>query len=567
MTENELLRVINFLERVRAPFQTLVPIAREDPVWNILLFLMKQHLTGVPVTISALCSVANVPYATAMRLVHSLIDDGQILKKQRGAKGRRFDLAPSEALTQSFVAYARRIKSLLADTFGLRAKTDDEESFYFGGSYFAAQIIPPPRLIEALFRGKRELKFLLNDDNYFASMANMWADYRNNMSSRKHFTLKKLPALHAAILDNGKQSQSSYDIVAINAPWLGEAVKADLFRPLDELIGQSAISPLDFHPSVWAMGSWRGQQYGVPIYCTIELLAARSDLFERDKYDYPTTFDETVEAARHYHNPGKERYGIAWNGGRGMPIASTFMFLMSCCGESILSIPKAGSFFTVDSLRGEQLRPKILSKAGLQVLDYLHQLIPYSPPNILDMDWDKRTTVFLEGHAAMAYCWTVRAARFETDVNSAVKRKVTYLQQPRGPGGASNNPIGGFLLCVPFNLPDERAELAFQAIAWMTSPEAMKASVKNGFPVAPRFSVGADPEAANTSPIVTVVDRLARRNLLKSWPRPPVPEYRQLEAIIGNEIHRALAGEVTDREALTRAQSEADAVMRAAGYY
>lgn len=78
----------------------------------------------------------------------------------------------------------------------------------------------------------------------------MWADYRNNMSSRKYFTLKKLPSLHAVILDNGKQRQSSYDIVAINAPWLGEAVKTDLFRPLDELIWQSAISPLDFHPSV-----------------------------------------------------------------------------------------------------------------------------------------------------------------------------------------------------------------------------------------------------------------------------------------------------------------------------
>jgi len=29
----------------------------------------------------------------------------------------------------------------------------------------------------------------------------------------------------------------------------------------------------------------------------------------------------------------------------------------------------------------------------------------------------------------------------------------------------------------------------------MTSPEAMKANVQNGFPVAPRFSVSADPEA------------------------------------------------------------------------
>ena len=315
------------------------------------------------------------------------------------------------------------------------------------------------------------------------------------------------------------------------------------------------------------MGNWRGRQFGVPIYCTIELLAARTDLFERDKRDYPTTFEETVEAARHYHKPGKGFYGIAWNGGRGMPIASTFMFLMACCGESILSLPKTGSFATVDAAQGEQLRPRVLSDAGLRVLDYLHQLVPYSPPNILDMDWDRRTTAFLEGHTAMAYCWTVRAARFETDVNSAVKRKVAYLQQPRGPGGASVNPIGGFLLCIPRNLPEERVELAFEAIAWMTSPEAMKANVRNGFPVAPRFSVSADPEAAATSPIVSVVDRLAKRNLLKSWPRPPVPEYRAIEAILGEEIHKALRKEVSDKTALSRAQELIDALMHGAGYY
>ena len=101
----------------------------------------------------------------------------------------------------------------------------------------------------------------------------------------------------------------------------------------------------------------------------------------------------------------------------------------------------------------------------------------------------------------------------------------------------------------------------------MTSPEAMKANVQNGFPVAPRFSVSADPEAAATSPIVSVVDRLAKQNLLKGWPRPPVPEYLSLEAVLGEEIHRALRGEVSDRTALKNAQVEADKVMRAAGYY
>jgi len=567
MTDHELLRIITFLERVRLPFQELVPIAEEDATWNMLLYLVRNHLAGTPVAISTLASVAQVPHATAMRRIHALLESGDIVKKNASDTGKRFLLLPSRPLLESFIQYARKIKFLLAETFGLRAKTDSDEDFYFGGSYFAAQIIPPPQLIESLFRGRREIKFLLNDDNYFLSMRNMWADFRNNMASRRNFDLRKLPQLHDCLIENSRREVSEYDIVAVNAPWLGEAVKKNLVIPLDSHINAATVSPLDFHPSVWSMGTWRGRQFGIPIYCTIELLAARSDLFGRDGVDYPNTFEKTVAAAKHFHAPAKDRFGIAWNGGRGMPIASTFMFLMGCCGESILRIPKASLAMGVDEARGEQLRPQIQSEAGLRVLDYLHKLKEVSPPDILEMDWDRRTTSFLSGQTALAYCWTVRAARFETDVNSAVKRRVSYLPQPRGPGGASNNPIGGFLLCIPSNLPPERIELAFEAIAWMTSPEAMKANVQNGFPVAPRFSVSADPEAAATSPIVSVVDKLAKLGMLKAWPRPPVPEYLALEAILGEEIHRALRREVGDPEALRSAQAQVDHVMHAAGYY
>jgi hypothetical protein len=38
----------------------------------------------------------------------------------------------------------------------------------------------------------------------------------------------------------------------------------------------------------------------------------------------------------------------------------------------------------------------------------------------------------------------------------AVKRKATYLPKPRGSSGASNNPIGGFRLGAPSNLPADR---------------------------------------------------------------------------------------------------------------
>jgi multiple sugar transport system substrate-binding protein len=566
MTEYELLRVINFLEKARTPYMAMIPTADEDPSWNMLLYLMKQNLTGSVVTTSALASVARIPYATAMRRIHGLIEQGYIVRKPVSRTGKSFALCPSPALAEAFLQYAKRMKALLAETFGLR-KEQDEEQFYFGGSYLAAQIIPPPRLVESLFRSRHEMKFLLNDDNYFGSMCNMWSDYRNNMASRRHFDMRKLPDLFAQLVENARQPVSQYDIVAVNMPWLGEMVDRKLVRPLDDLIERSYPSHPDFHPSVWSMGRWKGKQYGIPLYCTVELLAARSDLFSGEDLKYPVTFDETVDMARRFHRPSKERYGIAWNGAEGMPIASTFMILMGCCGETILNLPKSRTFFTVDEARAEELRPNINSEAGMQVLDYLHRLIEYSPPNVLDMDWDQRTEVFLTGHAAMAYCWTVRAARFEYDINSVVKRKVTYLQHPRGPHGSHNNSIGGFLLSIPSNLPDDQVELAFEGIAWMTSPEAMKANVQNGFPVAPRFSVNSDPEASATSPIVRVVDKLAKRNLLSSLSRPAVPGFLEIETILGSLVHKALRREIGDAEALAQAQDQVDKAMRAAGHY
>ena len=91
MTEYRLLRIIGILERVRTPRQELIPLTEEDASWNILLYLTKQSLVGTPVTISSLASAANIPYATAMRRIHELIDEGYIFKKPTSETGKSFN--------------------------------------------------------------------------------------------------------------------------------------------------------------------------------------------------------------------------------------------------------------------------------------------------------------------------------------------------------------------------------------------------------------------------------------------------------------------------------------------
>ncbi len=85
--------------------------------------------------------------------------------------------------------------------------------------------------------------------------------------------------------------------------------------------------------------------------------------------------------------------------------------------------------------------------------------------------------------AGMVYCWTMRAAG--SSMNSArrshaawrISPHVTRMRQIAAP-------IGGFLMTIPATVKPARQKQIIDAIAWMVSPEAMKAHVKNGFPVA-----------------------------------------------------------------------------------
>jgi multiple sugar transport system substrate-binding protein len=561
VNEFELLRVIEFLEKTRRPFRDVSFAAEEDAAWLIITYLIKSHIQSQPVAISTLAQESGLPYATSMRLINRMLDQGNIVKKAKGPTGKSFTLQPSDELMAAFQAYARKTKSLLAQTLGLRSD-ETEDDYYFGGTPLGANIIPPMRLIQRRLESHMELRFLLNDDNYFSAMRNMWADFRNNLASRKNFDLLPLPELYRKATENGAKPVSDYDVIAVNMPWLGEFVERGIVRPMDVHIQKTGINPLDFHPTIWSAAEWAGQDYGVPGYCTVQIMAARRDLFSEAELSFPKTFDEVIAAGRRFHAPSNGMFGAVWDGARGMPIASTFMFLLGACGQPVMSLRRTRAGYTLEGVNLDELHCTIVSDAGLAVLDYMRRLVEISPPRIFEMAWDQTLDVFMRGHASQGYFWTMRTARFEYDVHSAVKRRVEYLPQPSGPGGNRSSPVGGFLFCIPTNLPEERVELAADAIAWMASREAMKAHVKNGFPVAPRFSVSADPEAAASSPIVRFVDSLAKKNLLNTWQRPNVPQYTDIERILGVEIHDALLGLKSPRDALEAASRQIEQSLR-----
>jgi multiple sugar transport system substrate-binding protein len=208
-----------------------------------------------------------------------------------------------------------------------------------------------------------------------------------------------------------------------------------------------------------------------------------------------------------------------------------------------------------------------LSLEARQTVEYMLELLPYSPPNVLEMGWYDRAICYGRGKAAMAYSHTLLAPLYETDTNSPAYRRTGYLPHPAGPRGRPIVPMGGYGLAIPANIAPERLEAARTALKALTSAPATKLYMINGSLASPRHSVSRDPEVQALSPVIAAVQGMAEAGLVRMWPRPPVPAIARVIDIAGEEIHDLLTGAKSIGAALRDAQNRADAVMSAHGWY
>ena len=243
------------------------------------------------------------------------------------------------------------------------------------------------------------------------------------------------------------------------------------------------------------------------------------------------------------------------------------MFVMGAFGQPVINLKRTPAGFDGENVSGEDFRPKFDSAAARGAAEYLLELLELSPRGILDMSWYERARCFADGGAALAYCATLLAPLFELDQRSPAYGQTDYLPHPIGPSGTSIAPIGGYALAIPSNIAPERVDPAWTALVSLTSAEAIKLYIENGSLVTPRFSVGSDPAVKRISPLISIVDEMARSGVLQMWPRPPVPEIAEIIEITGEELHDMLLGAKSIGLALETAQNRADALMRSHGHY
>jgi multiple sugar transport system substrate-binding protein len=301
-----------------------------------------------------------------------------------------------------------------------------------------------------------------------------------------------------------------YDVLLIDAFNMAEYSPSGVAIDLAPYLNDSKLTPSWFNyddilPAYRdGIGRYKGVIYGIPVAGETRYVGYRKDLFEKYGKQPPKTMDEFLELAKFFKGKEEGLYGVAMRGQKGVHFASGWMTTMYQNGGQFL----------------DQKTWKVLvnSPGTVYSLQYYVDLLDQGPPDIGVYTHEEAVSAFMSGRVAM---W--------------------------------------------FDFPENRKAAAWAFIVWMTSQKNAKEYVQlGGTPV--RKSVYTDPElsAKNwTFPIqLASLDRAA--NLVKAgivWIPPHVKTMKVLE-VVGDYGSAVLAGQMSAQEAMDKAQTEVEAIMK-----
>ena len=564
----EMSRFLDFIEQLDHEARQALSIKSGYDETQLLVALLRNHLGGKLTTSTSLAQSSGMSYGTAIRAMASIEDRGLMFRRTRTASGKSYSLHPSDKLIREWQEFARRVHALVGATIGLNgSRAGQSPDYFYGASYNQGGIISPPGVLASKLPLQRDLRILVHADPTFMAMHVLKKQFETIFGVPIQSRALSIDRLRAEILANAAKPKSDYDLIACDLPWFGEMAEAGHFLPVDDLMRDSALETSDFHAEALASARYQGRQYGIPVQTTPELLVCRSDLLADHGLHAPRTIEDALTVARTLHSRGRGLSGIAWNAARGTPLGHSMLFMMGAFGQPALNLRRNGDTFDGETVEGENFRPMFDTDAARQTAEYMQELLAYSPSGILSMSWYERARAYADGKVAMAYCATLLAPMFELDAASPAFGVTDYLPHPCGPGTRAIAPVGGYALAIPSNVTADRIGPIWTALTSLTSANAIKLYIENGSLVSPRFSVSMDPEVKKISPLISIVDEMARAGVLQMWPRPPVPEITDIIAIAGEEMHDMLLGAKSVTDALQAAQNRADALMRSHGHY
>jgi multiple sugar transport system substrate-binding protein len=336
-----------------------------------------------------------------------------------------------------------------------------------------------------------------------------------------------------------------YDLVTMDNVWSGQFAENGYTVNLSDWIKRDAaeIKPDDIYPVLMeSLGGYKGKQVAFPFAGYANVLAYRTDLFKAAGLKPPETMEEMVADAIKLTDPAKKQYGFVANGQKGPAVAQDWMQYNAEMGGSIL---------------GKDGKPALNSPANVKSLTVYKELFDKAaPPGAADYDWGGREEAFRQGLAAQMQTWSVGAANYGNPDQSKVVGKFDITVSPPGKGLPKKYGVGGWGMAINADVDDKHKEAAWLWIKWLTSPAIHKEFNLKGAGSYLRISETHDADLKAKFPFVTVLDEVFAHG--DGEYRPRIPQYPQIQDILGTAVNAVLIGNTDPKKALDDAQAQAE---------
>ena len=388
------------------------------------------------------------------------------------------------------------------------------------------------------------LSLASQNDQFAAVMADLVPKFKDETGVTVKVDILSYPDLLTKVTSDFIGHTKGYDLLTMDIVWAGQFAESGYTVELTDWIKRDAaeIRVDDIYPVLMsALGNYRGKQIAFPFAGYANVLAYRKDLYEAAGLKSPETMEDLVAAAYKLTDPAKHQYGFVANGQKGPAVAQDWMQYNAQMGGAILD--KEG-------------KPALNSDANVKSLTTYRDLFANAaPPGAADYDWGGREEAFRQGIAANMQTWSIGAAGYNDPAQSKIVGKAGIILAPPGKGLPKKYGVGGWGLAINNDIDQKKKEAAWVFIKWITSPAVHKEMNLKGAGSYLRISETHDPDLLAKYGFLPVIDQTFISG--DGEYRPRIPQYPQVQDILGTAVNAVLIGSIDPKKALDEAQAQA----------
>ncbi len=348
---------------------------------------------------------------------------------------------------------------------------------------------------------------------------------------------------------------ASFDALQFFSPWLGDFAAPGFLYPLDELASKWNLPLDDFYDTYRSnYGFFNGTMYGIPFDCDIQMVHLRKSYMETllggpiDKSKSIPTYDELIRVSKELNKIEPGVSGVGLMAAPGFWSTYTWEHISAQAGMMLFN---------------EDWEPIFNGEEGMKGLDIILNLAKNANEGHAGAGWPENRAAWLGGQVATNISWQDSGTQAMRPDQSQIVDDFVTIYEPRIDGGRFAPPnIAGSTSVVASSA--QNPEGAFLMLAFLTTSSIMGMNEANANGVAPGYrSVLENEELQRVSQPAEVWGK----SLDHAWCAPRLPGAFPIEQAIGNEINRAVVGQISAKEALDNAAGAVKKIMSQNGFY